>query len=82
MGSVEKRQAVAMAADQPWVDVEMRDIQVRHIAADCVIVAYHGRGRREGDEKPYTGSIASACVQRDGHWRLAISAHQPWVPTD
>ena len=82
MGFVEKQQAVAMTADRPWDEVEMLDVQIRDVTADCVIVAYHGRGRRAGDEKPYTGSIASAYVRQDGHWRLALSAHQPWAPKD
>ncbi len=82
MGFVEKQQAMAMTADRPWDQVEMLDVQVRHITPHCVIVAYHGRGRRGGDEKPYAGSIASAYVRQDGHWRMAISAHQPWTPKD
>ena len=82
MGLIEKQQAVAMTADRPWDDVDMLDVQVRHLVADCVVLAYHGRGRRDGDETSYTGSIASAYVRQDGHWRLAISAHQPWMPRD
>lgn len=80
MGFVEKQQVVAMPADQPWVDVEMRDVEVRHVTSDCIVLAYHGLGRRSGDGKPYAGSIASAYVRQDGRWRLAISAHQPWTP--
>ena len=78
MGFVEKEQAVAMTADRPWDGVEMLDVTLRQITPDCVVLAYHGRGRRAGDLRPYTGSIASAYVRQDGHWRLAISAHQPW----
>jgi len=80
LGFVERHQAVAMPADRPWVDVELRDVVVRQVSADCIILAYHGRGRRSGDAQPYLGSIASAYVRQDGHWRLAISAHQPWSP--
>ena len=82
MGFVEKEQAVAMTADHPWDDVELRDVQIRQLAPDCVILAYHGRGRRGNDETPYTGSIASAYVLQDGHWRMAISSHQPWAPKE
>lgn len=81
MGFVEKQQSVEMTADRPWTDVEMLDVQARRITPDCIIVAYHGRGRRSADDEPYQGSIASTYVQQDGQWRLALSAHQPWTPT-
>lgn len=80
MGFIEKAQAVRMTADKPWTDVEMDDVYVRQVAPDCVILAYHGRGSREGDEKPYLGSVASTYVRRDGRWQLALTAHQPWEP--
>ena len=80
MGFLEKRQAVEMAADKPWKDVEMLDVHVQEVTPDCVILAYHGQGSRDGDEKPYQGSIASTYVKRDGRWQLALSAHQPWKP--
>jgi hypothetical protein len=80
LGFVEREQVVAMPADRPWLEVEMHDVVIRQISADCIILAYHGRGRREGDAAPYLGSIASAYVRQDGRWRLAISAHQPWAP--
>ena len=82
MGFVEKQQAVEMTADKPWDEVEMLDVKVRQVTPDCVIVAYHGRGLRGGDAKPYQGSIASTYVRQDGHWRLALTAHQPWAPKD
>lgn len=81
MGFVEKQQSVEMTAARPWTDVEMLDVQARRITPDCIIVAYHGRGRRSADDEPYQGSIASTYVQQDGQWRLALSAHQPWTPT-
>ncbi|HEX9043532.1 MAG TPA: hypothetical protein VF802_00770 [Candidatus Limnocylindrales bacterium] len=80
MGFVEKQQSVEMTADKAWTDVEMLDLQVRQVAPDFIIVVYHGRGRRSPEEEPYQGSIASSYVQQDGHWRLALSAHQPWTP--
>ena len=80
MGFIEKPQAVQWPADEPWDDVEMLDLQVREMTPDCVIVAYHGRGRRAADKKPYQGSIASTYVRRDGRWQLALSSHQPWTP--
>ncbi len=80
MGFLEKRQAVAMPADAPWSDVEMSDVESRQITPDCVILAYHGRGVRKGDAKPYEGSIASTYILQEGAWRLALSVHQPWVP--
>jgi hypothetical protein len=45
-----------------------------------VILAYHGQGQREGQEKPFQGSIASTYVLCDGRWQLALTAHQPWKP--
>ncbi len=71
MGFVEKQQAVKMTADKLWDEVEMLDVQIRQVTPDCVIVAYHGRGRR-GDEKPYQGSIAPSYVRQSGHWQLAL----------
>lgn len=80
MGFIEKEQAVRSPAEKPWDEVEMLDVEVRQVTPDCVILAYHGRGRRGGDEKPYEGSIASTYVRLDGNWKLALSAHQPWTP--
>jgi len=80
MGFIEKEQAVKMPAEKPWKKVEMLDVQAREVAPDCVIVAYHGRGMRDGDEKPYEGSIASTYVKNDGRWQLVLTSHQPWTP--
>jgi hypothetical protein len=69
-----------MTADKPYTDVEMLDVVLRQLTPDCVILAYHGQGSRDGDEAPYHGSIASTYVKQDGRWRLALTAHQPWKP--
>ncbi len=80
MGFVEKAQVVQMPSEQAWSDVEMLDVQVRQVTPDCVILAYHGRGRRPDQASPYQGSIASTYVRIDGAWKLALSSHQPWTP--
>lgn len=80
MGVIQKEQFLAMPVDAPWQDVEMQDVVVRELTPDLVIVAYHGRGQRAGDDKPYRGSIASAYVRLAGRWQLAMTAHQPWTP--
>jgi len=80
MGFIEKQEVMKSPAEKPWGKVEMLDVQVRQLTPDCVILAYHGRGHRDGDEKPYEGSIASTYVRIDGSWKLALSAHQPWTP--
>lgn len=82
MGFIDKPKAVAMTADKPWQDVGLKDVQVRELTPDCVILAYHGQGRHEGDKEPYRASIASTYVRRDGHWQLALTAHQPWKPAE
>jgi hypothetical protein len=80
LGFVEKAQVIQWPAEKPWTQVEMLDVEVRQITPDCVILAYHGRGSREGDAKPYEGSIASTYCRIDGKWQLSLSAHQPWAP--
>jgi hypothetical protein len=80
VGFIDKPKSVEMAADAPWTDVEMLDVQVREVTPDCVILAYHGRAKRASDGKPYAGSIASTYVRNDGAWQLALTAHQPWAP--
>jgi uncharacterized protein DUF4440 len=80
IGFIEKDQAVQMAGDKPFQDVELRDVHIQQLTPDCVILAYHGQGQREGQEKPFQGSIASTYVLRDGRWQLALTAHQPWKP--
>jgi Domain of unknown function (DUF4440) len=80
MGAVEKQQAIDMTADEPWTDVEMRDVIVRSITPDLVILAYHGSATQAKDGTPYRGSIASTYARIDGQWQLAMSAHQPWEP--
>jgi hypothetical protein len=80
MGVVEKDQAIKMAAPAPWTDVQMSDVVVRRLTPDLAILAYHGRARGVADGKPYQGSIASTYARVDGHWKLALTAHQPWEP--
>lgn len=81
MGFIDKAQAVVAAGKgERWTDVEMEDVQVRQLTPDCVIVAYHGRGRRPSGQEAYTGTIASTYVMRDGRWRLGLTCHQPWDP--
>jgi Domain of unknown function (DUF4440) len=78
MGAIDKERALSMPADAPWVDVEMRDVVIRAITPEVVVLAYHGSGRRSSDGMPYRGSIASTYVRIDGRWQLALTAHQPW----
>ncbi len=81
MGFIEKAQAVQYAAQgKSRRDVEFKDLIVRQVTLDCIVLAYHGTGRSEGDEKPYRGSICSVYVKRDGRWQSALTAHQPWKP--
>ena len=80
MGFIGKRQAVQMTADKPYQNVEMTDVVLHQVTPDCVILAYHGQGARDGDEGPHRSSIASTYVRQDGRWRLALTAHQPWKP--
>jgi len=82
MGMIDKAQAVSMTAEKPWQDVELSDVTIRQVALDCIVLAYHGTGRHEGDEEPYRGSIVSTYVRRDGRWQLVLSAHQPWKPEE
>ncbi len=81
MGFIEKPQAVQYAAQgQPFKDVKFKDLLVRELTPDCVILVYHGQGWGDGGEEPYRGSICSTYVKRDGRWQLALTAHQPWKP--
>jgi hypothetical protein len=82
MGFIAKRQAVQMVADKPYRDVEMQDVVLHQVTPDCVILAYHGKGVRDGNDAPYHGSIASTYVKQDGRWQLALTAHQPWKPAE
>ncbi len=80
VGFIDKVGALRMISDRPWTRVEMTDLTIREVTPDCVILAYHGSGLREGDDRPYRGSVASTYIRRDGRWRLALTAHQPWKP--
>lgn len=80
MGFVEKAVAVeAGAQGMAYQDVEFKDVVIREMTPDCVILAYHGKA---GGEKPYQGSIASTYVKRDNRWQLALTSHQPWQPKE
>ena len=82
-GERQKADAVKSAGQgNSYKNAELRDLIVRQVTPDCIILAYHGSGQDDGDEKPYHGSIASTYVKRDGRWRMALSAHQPWKPKD
>jgi hypothetical protein len=78
MGAVEKAQALSNLADAPWTDVDMRDVTIREVTPEVVVLAYHGTGRHARDDKPFRGSIASVYVRDGNRWRLALTSHQPW----
>ena len=80
MGYIDKKQAMEMSAKgKPFKDVTMEDVHVRDLTPDCVALAYHGQGTREGDDKPYKGSICSVYVRRKDRWQLAVTDHQGWA---
>lgn len=80
MGFIEKSVAVDAAKQgEAFTNVALSDVIAREVAPGVVLLAYHGRGEREG--KPaYEGSIASVYVKRDGRWQAVLAAHQPWKP--
>jgi len=81
MGVIEKQQAVEMSAKaKPFQNVEMKDMVLKQIGPDCVALTYHGQGKPEGSSEPYLGSITSVYLRQDGHWKLAVTTHQPWDP--
>lgn len=82
MGFVDKEKALGMVAEEPWQDVEIRDVAIHELTPDVVTLAYHGQGRHAGDEEPYRATIASTWIKRDGRWQLAMTAHQPWQPVE
>ena len=82
MGFIDKQQGLKMMADKPWNEVEMTEVQVHQPTPDCVVLAYHGQGSREGDDHLQRSSIASTYIRRDGRWQLVLTAHQPWKPKD
>jgi hypothetical protein len=83
MGFIEKNQAVEMSSkSKRFKDVEMDDVHFRDIAPDCVALAYHGKGMQEGADKPFTGTVSSVYVKRNGRWQVALAVHQPWKPEE
>jgi len=81
MGFIEKEQAVAYSGKaKAFSGVEMKDLVIREVTPDCIVLAYHGEGTHVGEDKPYQGSISSTYVKKDGRWQLALTAHQPWKP--
>jgi hypothetical protein len=81
MGFIEKAQAVAMASQgKAFEDLQMSDVHIRQLTADCVMVAYHGQANPKGSATPYLGTICSIYVKKAGHWQLAVGVHQPWKP--
>jgi hypothetical protein len=82
MGFIEKAQAIAYSAKgKPFNGVHMKDVVMREITPECIVLAYHGEATHVGEDKPYRGSISSVYVKKDGRWQLAMTAHQPWQPS-
>jgi len=83
MGAIPRDLAIqAAGSGDRWVDLQMTDVVANQITPDCVVLAYHARAKRASDGTPYTGSIASTYVRRDGAWQLALTCHQPWSPPE
>jgi len=80
-GFIEKDAAVEMSGQsKPFKKVKMHDVEVRELTPDCIAIAYHGEGQREGEKEPYRASISSVYVHRKDKWQLALTTHQPWSP--
>lgn len=81
VGFIEKEQAIQMSEQgKSFKNVKMTDVQLRQLTPDCVALAYHGEGTREGDRDAYHGSICSIYVRRNDRWQMALTDHQPWNP--
>lgn len=79
IGAILKPMAVQAAAHgERWVDLELTDVVVNEVRADCVALAYHARAKRASNGTPYSGSIASTYVRNGAGWQMALTCHQPW----
>ena len=66
----------AMESAPPWASYEMQDPHVITLTPDSGIVLYSVVAQRAGQE-PYTATISSTFVRRDGSWKLAFHQQTP-----
>lgn len=66
----------AIESAPPWASYEIRDPRVIPLTPDSGVVVYGVTAQRTG-QSPYTATISSTFVRRDGAWRLAFHQQTP-----
>ncbi len=72
-GVMSRSQAIDMTSiSKPWADVEMSDLRVMTLCADCVALIYTADGHRPDNQEAYRARVVSTYLRRDGRWQLAL----------
>jgi len=66
----------AMEQAPPWATFELVDPRVVELTEDSAVVVYLANAQRAGQE-PYSATISSTFVRRDGRWLLAFHQQTP-----
>ena len=66
----------AMESAPPWVSYEMRDPHLITLTPDSGVLLYGVTAQRAG-QQPYTATVSSTFVRRDGSWKLAFHQQTP-----
>jgi len=66
----------AMEQAPPWATFELVDPRVVELTEDSAVVVYRANAQRAGQE-PYSATISSTFVRRDGRWLLAFHQQTP-----
>jgi uncharacterized protein DUF4440 len=66
----------AMEQAAPWASFELTDPLVVALTEDTGIVVYRATAQRTG-QPPYSATISSTFVRRDGRWLLAFHQQSP-----
>jgi hypothetical protein len=70
------RTIAAVEAAQPWVSLEMTEVQFVPLTETSALVAYRASARR-ADGPAYNTFAASAYVKEQGAWKLAVHQQTP-----
>lgn len=72
-GIMEKDQVMEMTTlAKPWKGVEMTDIRMMPLCADCVALIYSAEGKRPDNQEPYSARVNSTYLRRNERWQLAL----------
>jgi hypothetical protein len=78
MGYVDQASAVKMTKKSDgWSDLKMTDTRWIELGSDSAAIVYKATAKMGDKKEPYSATITSVYVKKNGGWKLALHEHLP-----